>query len=90
MEYILLGVMVTLAVGLLVYGIKKKKMDALVNYGLRIVGGTLGIYCANVILGTVGVNVNVGINPYNLLTIGILGTPGFLLLYGIGVYFVLK
>lgn len=90
MEYILLGVLVVIAIGLLILGIRKKKPILFVNFILRMAGGTLGIYLVNVILKSFELKMQVGINTYNLLTLGILGTPGFLLLYGISAYFTLK
>lgn len=90
MEYVVLGVIIAVAIGLLVYGIKKKKMDAFMNFVLRMAAGALGVYLVNVILQTLEVKISVGINSYNLLTMGLLGTPGFLLLYGVSTYFALK
>lgn len=90
MEYIVLGIIIALAAGFMVYGIKKKKMELFLNFVLRIAAGALAIYLVNVILQTLKIQINVGINSYNLLAIGVLGTPGFLLLYGISAYFGLK
>lgn len=90
MEYIAFGIIVGICCILFLYGKKKKKMDALLNFGLRMAAGTLGIYLVNQILQSVHISVQVGINFYNTLTLGVLGVPGFLLLYGISTYFMLK
>ena len=90
MEYIILGVIIIICIGLLVFGIKRKRMDVLLNFVLRMATGTLGIYLVNTILNSLQVGVFVGINTYNILALGMLGTPGFLLLYGVSAYFALK
>ena len=90
MEYIVLGILTSIGIGLGVYGKKKKKWDPLLNYLLRMAGGILGIVVVNLFLKTIGLTLNIGLNAYNLLVLGTLGTPGFLLLYGVGAYFVLK
>lgn len=90
MEYIVLGMIVIVGGGFALYGKKKKKWDPLVNYLLRIAGGMLGIVVTNLLLKFIGLQLAVGVNTYNLFTLGILGTPGFLLLYGVTAYFTLK
>lgn len=90
MEFIVLGVLTSIGVGLGIYGKKKSKWDPLLNYLLRIAGGILGIVVVNLLLKTTGLTLNIGLNAYNLLVLGVLGTPGFLLLYGVGAYFMLK
>ena len=90
MEYVFLGIIVAIGIILVVYGVKKKRMDIFVNYTLRMAAGILGIYLVNAILNSFSIPVNVGINTYNVLVIGLLGTPGFLLVYGVFAYFILK
>ncbi len=90
MEYVFLGIIVAIGIILVVYGVKKKRMDIFVNYTLRMAAGILGIYLVNAILNSFSIPVNVGINTYNMLVIGLLGTPGFLLVYGVFAYFILK
>lgn len=90
MEFVILGVIVAIGAGLGVYGKKKRKWDPLLNFILRMVSGTLGIYLTNMILQGIGLKFIVGVNTYNLLTLGVLGTPGFLLLYGVSAYFALS
>lgn len=90
MEYIILGVIIIICIGLLVFGIRRKRMEVLLNFVLRMTSGMLGIYLVNTILKSLEVGVKVGINSYNILALGILGTPGFLLIYGVSAYFSLK
>ena len=86
----MLGVIILTSIGLFVLGIRKKKLESFVNFILRMTAGTLAIYLVNVILESLKISVSVGINAYNIFTLGLLGTPGFLLLYGISTYFTLK
>lgn len=44
------------------------------------------IFFVNEFLGAQGISVQVGLNPWTVLTSGILGTPGVALLYGISFY----
>lgn len=60
-----------------------KKMQVLLNFMIRIVLGGIGIIYANDFLDSQGIAISVGLNPVSLLTIGILGISGFVLLYGI-------
>lgn len=62
------------------------KVEAFINFVLRIVVGTLGIYIINTFLDNQGIATEVGINGFNILTIGVLGLPGFLLIYGAAFY----
>lgn len=72
---------------LLVIGLMKKKFDLLVNFGLRLAMGLLGIYIINLLLGNFGISLQVGMNGYNALLVGLFGVPGFLLVYGLATYF---
>lgn len=90
MEYIVLGIIIAIGVGLFYYGIKRKNKEAFVTYFLRMAGGALGIYLTNTILKSLDFHVQVGLNTYNLLALGVLGVPGYLMLYGISTYFTLK
>lgn len=90
MEFVILGVIIVIGIGLGVYGKKKRKWEPFLNFVLRMVSGTIGIYLANLIFQGIGLKFIVGVNTYNLLTLGLLGTPGFLLLYGVSAYFTLS
>ncbi len=79
------GMLAILAVCLIVLaiGAMGRKVEWLVNFVLRAVMGTVGIYCLNYILATRQIAVAVGINPLTILTSGALGFPGLAVLYGI-------
>lgn len=67
----------------LIIGAMGKKVEWLVNFILRAVMGTIGIYGLNFLLASQQFPVAVGINPLTVLTSGILGFPGVIVLYGI-------
>ena len=48
--------------------------------------GSAMIFFVNEFLSAQGITVQVGLNPWTVLTTGILGTPGVALLYGISFY----
>ncbi len=64
----------------------RTKVEFIVNLALRCVLGTIAVYLLNGALAWGGAAVAVGINPLTVLTAGILGFPGVLLLFGIGLY----
>ena len=79
------GMLAILGVCLIVLliGAMGRKVEWLVNFVLRAVMGAVGIYCINYVLAMQQISVAVGINPFTILTSGILGFPGIAVLYGI-------
>ena len=79
------GILAILGVCLIVLliGAMGKKVEWLVNFILRAVMGTIGIYILNYIFASQQISVAVGINPFTILTSGILGFPVIVVLYGI-------
>ena len=73
----------------LLIGAVRKKVEWLLNLVLRSILGTIAIYFVNGALASVGISLGVGINATTVLTSGILGIPGFVALYGIGLYRIL-
>lgn len=80
---------IVICVILLIVSIIKQRFEWIVNVGLRAVAGLLAIYILNNILQNFSVDVAVGMNAFSALTIGTLGLPGFVLLYGLAFYFFL-
>jgi len=70
----------------LLMGAVKKKIEWLLNVVMRGILGTIAIYFINGLLASVGISLGVGINAVTVLTTGILGIPGLLALYGLGIY----
>jgi len=83
---ILIGIIIACLVLILAYAIKRKP-EMLVSFILRAVIGTAGIYLLDFVLRTKGVSINVGINMASLMINGLLGLPGFILLYGLAFYY---
>ncbi|MCH5249783.1 MAG: pro-sigmaK processing inhibitor BofA family protein [Lachnospiraceae bacterium] len=73
----------------LLIGAFGKKAEWIINFVLRAVMGTIGIYFLNNFLIVRDISVSVGINPITVLTSGILGFPGLVVLYGINFFKVL-
>lgn len=74
--------LVALATVLLI-GALKKRSEWLLTFLLRSVTGTVLIYFSNLLIASTNMGFEIGINPLTVLTTGILGFPGVLLLYGI-------
>lgn len=70
----------------LVIGAFGRKIEWLINFVLRAVMGTIGIYFLNGFLLARQISIVVGINPMTVLTSGILGFPGLIVLYGINFF----
>lgn len=81
---IIVGVVAVLLFVTLLY---LKKIEWIINFLLRAVLGIILVYCCNSILHKIGVTNLPGINTVNIASIGILGIPGIILLYGITFYF---
>ncbi|MBD5459038.1 MAG: Pro-sigmaK processing inhibitor BofA [Lachnospiraceae bacterium] len=73
----------------LLIGAMGRKIEWIINFILRAVMGTIGIYFLNAFLIARDISVVVGINPVTFLTSGILGFPGLVVLYGINFFKVL-
>lgn len=85
-KYIGTILIVSACVIVLLIGSLRRKSEWLLNIILRGVLGTISIYFINQILSAANISIEVGINPITILTSGILGFPGVLALYGIGIY----
>lgn len=66
-----------------------KKGGVVLNLVLRSVFGVIFMYFLNWGIEILGFTVAVGINAATALTVGILGFPGILVLYGLAVYHML-
>lgn len=62
---------------------KEKGIEIVVNFIVRLVLGAAVIFFVNQFLDSQNIQAVVGMNPWTLLTSGILGLPGVALLYGI-------
>lgn len=71
-------------------GIMRHKMEIVVNFILRFVVGIVGIYLLNFIFSSKGIQINVGVNAVTTLAVGFLGIPGFILIYSLCFYFMIR
>jgi hypothetical protein len=65
----------------------RRRPDLIVDFALRACIGTVGIYLLDLVLRSRGYSINVGVNGITVLVNGLLGLPGFLLLYGLAIYY---
>jgi len=61
-------------------------MERILNIFMRAILGTIAMYFINNALEKAGISLGVGVNALTVLTSGILGFPGLLVIYGIGIY----
>lgn len=80
-------IIIIVSLVLLLISFIKQRFDLIVNFALRIAAGLLAIYIINIVLQSFSIDVAVGLNALTALTVGLLGLPGFLLLYALSVYF---
>lgn len=73
----------------LLIGAFRKKKEWIINFVLRSVTGTVAIFFMNGFLLSQGFSIAIGVNPITVLTSGILGFPGLVMLYGINLYKIL-
>jgi inhibitor of the pro-sigma K processing machinery len=83
---IVAGIIVACVIFIIVCIIRKRP-DIIINFGLRACLGTAGIYLLDLLLSSIGYNISVGINAVSFAANGLLGLPGFLLLYGLAFYY---
>lgn len=69
-----------LCVVLMIYQIKRGKLEAVTDILFRWTGGMVGLLCANALLGWAGLE-EVGINVWTFFVVGALGGPGAVVLY---------
>lgn len=77
------------AVLLLILSFFVRKAEWLINFVLRSIMGTIAIYFINIGVTFLGFTTVVGINAASVLTTGILGIPGIVMLYGLSLYRIL-
>lgn len=87
MEQIILAVIIVICVIFISVCVIIRRPDLIVDFLLRACVGTAGIYLLDFILGIAGYHVSVGINAFSILSNGLLGLPGFILLYGLAFYY---
>lgn len=85
-QIILISIIIIASI-LFLLSLCKRKGETILNFILRIVFGIIFIYAINKGLVYFGLSIGVGINEISLITVGLLGFPGFVLLYAVSAYF---
>ncbi|MDF2513007.1 MAG: putative rane protein [Herbinix sp.] len=65
----------------------RRRPELILNFVLRASAGTAGICLINLALQSQGYGVSIAVNGVSVLTNGLLGLPGFILLFGLAVYY---
>ncbi len=87
MERYIGGIMIVAAcIFVLLIGAFRRKKEWIINFVFRTVTGTVAIFFVNGFLVSQGIAIAIGINPITILTSGILGFPGLIMLYSINLY----
>lgn len=89
MESIILAIIIVICIVFIGVCIIRRRPDLIVDFVLRACVGTAGIYLLDFVLGFAGYQINVGVNVFTILSNGLLGLPGFILLYGLAFYYTL-
>ncbi|NLL72786.1 MAG: Pro-sigmaK processing inhibitor BofA [Clostridiales bacterium] len=87
MESTILIIIIALCVVFIAISIIRHKPDQIVDFMLRACVGCAGIYLLDFLLGFGGYQISVGVNAVTILSNGLLGLPGFVLLYGLAFYY---
>ena len=78
-------IIAVLAIVMLIMAVKTNS-SLILNFVLRSVSGSLLIFGVNYLLEIMNYSVTIGLNLGSVLTSGILGFPGIILLFGIKIY----
>jgi inhibitor of the pro-sigma K processing machinery len=87
MEKIILAIITVACLIFIAICVIRKRADLVIDFLLRACVGTAGIYLLDFVLGISGYQISVGINTFSILSNGLLGLPGFILLYGLAFYY---
>lgn len=87
MESIILGIIIVACIAFIGVCILRKRLDLIADFFLRVSVGTAGIYLLDFVLTISGYQITVGVNAFTILSNGLFGLPGFILLYGLAFYY---
>lgn len=65
----------------------RKRMDLIMDFLLRACVGSAAIYLLDFAITLSGYQLTVGVNAFTVLSNGLLGLPGFILLYGLAFFY---
>lgn len=87
MDKIILIAIILICVVFITVCLIKHRPDLIIDFGLRACIGTAGICLLDFVLKSRGYGIGVGVNGITILSNGLLGLPGFILLYGLAIYY---
>ena len=87
MENIILAIIIVACLVFIGICIIRKRSNLVMDFLLRACVGTAGIYLLDFALTISGYQITVGVNAFTVLSNGLLGLPGFILLYGLAFYY---
>ncbi|HHT89001.1 MAG TPA: Pro-sigmaK processing inhibitor BofA [Clostridiales bacterium] len=87
MDKIILAIIIAACLIFIGACIVRKRSDIVIDFFLRAFVGTAGIYLLDFLLSISGYQIAVGVNVFTVLSNGLLGLPGFILLYGLALYY---
>jgi len=90
MESKIFVVIIIICIALIVVGYVKHNFELIINFALRMFAGLGGIFLLNLLLLKIGFQIYVGTNAFTALTVGVLGVPGFMVMYCVATYYYLK
>ena len=90
MEKIILSVIIVVCIGFIAFCLIRRRPDLLVDFALRACVGTAGVCLLDFVLKSQGYHFTVGVNGVTVLSNGLLGLPGFILLYGLSMYYTFR
>lgn len=90
MESKIFLIIIAICIILISINLIKYRPNLLANFLLRAAVGTAGLYLLNIIFINKEYNIKVGINGLTVLANGLLGLPGFLMLYALAIYYFFK
>ncbi len=90
MEKIILVGIIVICIGFIAFCLIRRRPDLLVDFALRACVGTAGVCLLDFVLKSQGYHFTVGVNGVTVLSNGLLGLPGFILLYGLSMYYTFR
>lgn len=87
MKGIIFIIIIIVCLALIGVCIFRKRMDLIMDFFLRACVGTAGIYLLDFVITISGYQITVGVNAFTVLSNGLLGLPGFILLYGLAFFY---
>jgi inhibitor of the pro-sigma K processing machinery len=90
MEKIILAGIIIICISFIGFCLIRRRPDLLIDFALRACVGTAGVCLLDFVLKSQGYHFTVGVNGITVLSNGLLGLPGFILLYGISMYYTFR